>query len=267
MCNSPLVSVVIPAYNAAVTIIPCIESVLNQTYKYLEIIVIDDGSTDTTHVILEEYKAKLCVDNLQIIRQNNAGPSAARNLGIELSQGKYIAFLDSDDLWYPLKIEKQIECFRESGAVLVGCRCRIGSKVQRNRAVGVINVSFMKLLYHNYFSTPSVICISEVVKNIRFNINQKYSEDYRLWLFIASHNKCVLLNEELVQLCDKPVFGSSGLSANLWQMERGELSNFKELYLNGYISFLLYYFISFFSLMKFVRRLMICFFHKYSLLS
>lgn len=254
MCNSPLVSVVIPAYNAAVTIIPCIESVLNQTYKYLEIIVIDDGSTDTTHVILEEYKAKLCVDNLQIIRQNNAGPSAARNLGIELSQGKYIAFLDSDDLWYAEKIEKQIECFQKSNATLIGCKCRIGNKKRKQISKDLVEITFKKLLCRNYFHTPSVVVRAEVLKNVKFNISQRYSEDYCLWLLIARHYKCIFLNECLVQLSDKPIFGGSGLSAHLWKMEQGELSNYKYLYSLNYISRIKLLFYSSLSLLKYIRR-------------
>lgn len=256
MCNSLLVSIVIPAYNAAETIIPCIESVLNQTYKHLEIIVIDDGSKDATKEIVKEYRKKYCIDNLQFIYQDNAGPSAARNRGIELAKGEYIAFLDSDDLWEPSKIEKQIRCFQRKDVALVGCRCRIGNnQVEKHRvSKGMVEVSFSQLLYHNYFNTPSVIIRARILKNMKFDINQMYSEDYRLWLLIAHSHKCVYLDEDLVELCNKPIFGSRGLSANLWRMEKGELSNYKHIYSLNYISSLKFICCSIWSLLKYVRR-------------
>lgn len=254
MCDSPLVSVVIPAYNAETTIIPCVESVLNQTYKYLEIIVIDDGSTDMTHVILKEYKKRFCLDSVQIVRQNNAGPSAARNLGIELAKGEYIAFLDSDDLWYPEKIEKQIECFRERNATLVGCKCCIGDENRKQISKDLVEITFEKLLCRNYFHTPSVVIRAEILKNMKFNTSQRYSEDYCLWLLIARHYKCILLNEYLVQLYDKPIFGGRGLSAHLWKMEQGELNNYRYLYALHYISGIKLLFYSSMSLLKYIRR-------------
>lgn len=251
-----LISVVIPVYNAAGTIIPCIQSVLNQNYKHFEIIVIDDGSIDATKKKLEEYRNELCLDNLQIVYQDNAGPSAARNRGIELAKGEYVAFLDSDDLWDSFKLEKQILCFQNKDVVLVGCKCKIGDNQIEPHKVskGMVEVSFSQLLYHNYFNTPSVIIRTEILKKMKFNVAQKYSEDYRLWLLIARSHKCVYLDEYLVQLCDKPIFGSRGLSANLWKMEKGELSNYKYIYSLQYISGLKFFYCSIWSLLKYLRR-------------
>lgn len=255
----PLVSVVIPVYNAVETIIPCVKSVLNQTYENLEIIVVDDGSTDATRMILEEYKKEFCINKLRIIYQDNSGPSAARNLGVKLSKGEYIAFLDSDDQWKETKIEKQINSFRESNAVLVGCKCQIGEDkgIKSIETKNLIDISFHQLLYHNCFSTPSVICKSNILKEIKFNSTQRYSEDYRLWLMIALKYKCAMLDECLVKLCDKPLFGSSGLSAKLWEMEKGELSNFMFMYKKSHISFFLFLISSSFSVLKFSRRLLL----------
>ena len=94
--SSPKVTVVIPTYNRAHLIKDAVESVLNQTYQDFELIVIDDGSTDNTREVLAVYK-----DKLTYIYQENQGRSSARNHGIELAQGEYIAFLDSDDVWFP----------------------------------------------------------------------------------------------------------------------------------------------------------------------
>ena len=103
----PLVSVIIPAYNSADFIDEALKSVFDQTYKDLEIIVVDDGSTDDTRAVLEKYG-----DRVNYHYQDNNGPASARNRGIKLARGKYIAFLDADDLWLPTKLEKQVALFK-----------------------------------------------------------------------------------------------------------------------------------------------------------
>ena len=109
----PLVSVVIPAHNAAAFIGQTLASALNQTYRNLEVIIVDDGSNDETPQIIDSF-AK-CDNRLIVVRQMNRGVAAARNLAIEMCRGEYIAPLDADDIWYPQKIEKQVNCFLESG--------------------------------------------------------------------------------------------------------------------------------------------------------
>lgn len=101
--GSPLVSVVIPTYNRLKVLLRAIDTALNQTYRNLEVIVVDDGSTDDTQTAVKAYG-----DRIRYIHQKNQGASAARNLGITAANGKYIAFLDSDDEWLPHKLEKQI---------------------------------------------------------------------------------------------------------------------------------------------------------------
>lgn len=102
------VSVIIPTYNCAKYLPQAIESVLNQTYKDYEIIIVDDGSTDNTKEIISVYQSKI-----KYIYQDNAGVSKARNTGIQNSTGMYIAFLDADDRWLPFKLELQIKCFEK----------------------------------------------------------------------------------------------------------------------------------------------------------
>ena len=111
---SPKVSVIIPAYNMADTIIQSVESVLCQTYADLEVIVVDDASTDTTTEIL----AGVSDPRLRVIRMPaNAGPSAARNTGIRAAIGDLIAFLDADDIWLPTKVAKQVILFEQDPAL------------------------------------------------------------------------------------------------------------------------------------------------------
>ncbi|MEQ9672352.1 glycosyltransferase family 2 protein [Coleofasciculus sp. G2-EDA-02] len=108
----PLVSVIIPAYNAEAFIEKTLKSVLSQTYQNLEVLVVDDGSQDRTPEIIKSIAQQ--DKRVVLLQQKNAGVAAARNLGIEKSQGEFIAPIDADDIWYPENIEKQVQCFLES---------------------------------------------------------------------------------------------------------------------------------------------------------
>ncbi|HEY9193779.1 MAG TPA: glycosyltransferase [Methyloversatilis sp.] len=101
--NTPLVSVVIPAYNAAWCVARAIESVLMQTWRDFELIVVNDGSTDDTAAVLDRY-----ADRIRVVTQRNAGLSAARNAGIAAASGEWVAFLDADDSWHPDKLDAQM---------------------------------------------------------------------------------------------------------------------------------------------------------------
>ncbi|HCA58980.1 MAG TPA: hypothetical protein DEP46_13490, partial [Blastocatellia bacterium] len=114
----PLVSAIIPNYNYARYVGEAVESALGQTYPNIEVIVVDDGSTDNSLEVLEQYR-----DRIKIIAQKNSGVCVARNRGVAESEGEYIAFLDADDVWLPEKIEKQVEKFasgKDLGLVHVG---------------------------------------------------------------------------------------------------------------------------------------------------
>ena len=114
--NKPLVTIVIPLYNKADWIIPTLQSVLNQTYLNWECIIIDDGSTDQG---VEKVRTFLATQKgtWRIFSQINQGQSVARNLGISLANGKYIAFLDADDVWFPVKLEYQVNYLEKNSSV------------------------------------------------------------------------------------------------------------------------------------------------------
>lgn len=118
MENKDLVSVVIPCYNRRDSLLACLASVLSQSYGELEVIVVDDGSTDGT----EELFSAISDPRLRYLRyEQNRGACHARNYGAERSRGKYLAFQDSDDVWYPEKIERQLAHLKESGADMCFC--------------------------------------------------------------------------------------------------------------------------------------------------
>lgn len=260
-----MVSVIIPCYNAQETICTCVNSVLQQTYKDYEIVVIDDGSKDQSVSVLKDYLKHLRYnkDNISIISQKNMGPSAARNNGIRVAKGTHIAFLDADDQWQPEKLEIQLSIMEKHPHIrLASC----GYNNQSQKSIeGFAVISFKELLKKNYFAaTSTVIVHKEALKNLSFNEQQKHSEDYRLWLQIARNNSCALIQKPLASsISQKLEYGEAGLSADLWKMEKGELSNYRFIYKEGYISFPAFIAISCFSLLKHIRRTVIVTLKRY----
>ncbi|HOT22718.1 MAG TPA: glycosyltransferase family 2 protein [Sedimentibacter sp.] len=116
--NEDLISIIMPAYNCEKYVEEAINSVLAQSYRNWELIVIDDGSVDNTRNIITEYLQNDFRISL-LSNEKNIGVSAARNRGIDFAKGKWIAFLDSDDMWTPYKLEKQIEAVEENNAEFI----------------------------------------------------------------------------------------------------------------------------------------------------
>ena len=111
----PTVSVIIPVFNKAQFLVCCIESVLSQTYKDFELILIDDGSTDESLSICQKYAE--FNSSVKVYHQENAGASAARNYGIDIAQGKWCSFIDADDLWDEKKLERTLEYMKANSKV------------------------------------------------------------------------------------------------------------------------------------------------------
>lgn len=128
-----LISIIVPAYNCEKTISSCIESLIEQTYKNIEIIVVDDGSTDNTYNIIQNY---VCMDNRIIsFRQENRGPGAARNAGMKIAKGQYFAFVDADDIVEAVYIESMIEAADRDNLELVISNVSIYGK-NKNKTLG-----------------------------------------------------------------------------------------------------------------------------------
>lgn len=120
MSDSPLISVIIPVYNVEKYLHRCLDSVIEQTYKNLEVILIDDGSTDHSGEICDDYAAKDV--RIHVIHQENQGVSAARNKGLDTAKGEYIAFVDSDDYILPEMYAKMLECIIENNVDFCVCQ-------------------------------------------------------------------------------------------------------------------------------------------------
>ncbi len=184
--SSPSVTVVITTHNRARLVVEAVESVLAQTVTDFELIVIDDGSTDDTALLLDPYK-----DRLSYHRQENSGPSSARNRGIEIAGGSLIAFLDSDDLWHPEKLLRQVDylqlhpefplCYTDEIWIRGGRRVNQG---KRHRKYG--GWIFDKILPLCLISPSSVLLRRSLFDDVgMFDESLPACEDYDLWIRIA----------------------------------------------------------------------------------
>lgn len=252
--NSFLISVIIPMFNSAGTIINALNSVKLQTFKCCyEIIVVNDGSSDGCNELVENYKFDDDRFKLMLINQENGGVSKARNTGLKNAQGDYIAFLDADDYWVDNKIQKQV-FYLEDGFDFV-CGLRNNEKITFPYTMinGYAPITLNKLLIKVVGQTSTAIFKNSVIKNSGFfDENQRYSEDANLWMKISKNNKMIILNEVLV--LTENDYGNTGLSSNLIEMEKGVRKNIKEMYSLSRINFLQYIFFSFISYLKYLRR-------------
>jgi glycosyltransferase involved in cell wall biosynthesis len=206
--NPPLVSVVIPTYNYAHFVAEAVASVLAQTYRQFEVIVVDDGSTDNTPERLGPY-----MEQIRYIYQENQGLSAARNTGIKEAKGEFVAFLDSDDAWHPRKLELQMAYFAaRPQASLVAAKeindIRDGwgeHDVEATAADRIITLD--DILIKSRFSPSSVVARKECFDAAgSFDVELRSVEDRDMWLRIADR---FLVAKLEVPLCFSRLHGNS----------------------------------------------------------
>lgn len=198
--NHELVSVIIPTYNSKKYIRKTVSSVLNQTYREIEIIIIDDYSRDNTRSVIMDISEK---DNRvkYIFQEKNQGAAVARNAGIQMAKGKYIAFLDSDDTWVPGKIQKQMEALRD-GKPFVYCAYdfvdgegkQIGGKTRIKT-----EVTYKDELTKTYISTPTVIYDREFFGDPEMPL-RRTGQDYAFWLVLLAKANAHGIDEALVHV-------------------------------------------------------------------
>jgi glycosyltransferase involved in cell wall biosynthesis len=201
---SSLVSVVIPVYNGERYVRECMDNVFRQTHRPLEVIVVDDGSTDGTGEILNRYPLPI-----RVVRTEHRNLPSARNRGIESASGEFIAFLDVDDLWLAEKIEKQVVVFQRRPEIGLACtdvekfpasgrrrskeRLQLGRKLNRSEA--------FPLLIRRNFITPSSVMIRRSVSASfgAFDESLNSCEDWEYWLRLAARGvRMAFLDEPLV---------------------------------------------------------------------
>lgn len=183
-----LVSIITPCYNSSMFISQTIESVLAQTYQAWEMIIVDDCSSDDTRDIIEEYIEK--ENRVKLIKlKKNSGPSAARNKAIEEAKGRYIAFLDSDDVWMPVKLENQTNFMKENNILLSYSSYHLIDEngTQLGTFITKDIATYEELLRTCYIGTLTAIYdASKIGKQYLDNINIGHL-DYVLWLKILKN--------------------------------------------------------------------------------
>jgi glycosyltransferase involved in cell wall biosynthesis len=186
----PIISVIIPAYNSAGTVSRALDSVLRQSVQADELIVIDDGSRDKDEL---ESALRPYGERVQLLRQENAGPAAARNNGSRQARGEFLAFLDADDFWHSRKLELQLAAFRQRPDVAL---CWTGGKRWRDTVARdepgeltpylttpQFNTPFREIFKAPYFGTPGVMMPKETFLKLGgFREDLQSAEDVDLWL-------------------------------------------------------------------------------------
>jgi glycosyltransferase involved in cell wall biosynthesis len=229
-----LVSVIIPTYNRGNLVGRAIDSVLDQTHKNTEIIVVDDGSTDRTAQVLRCYG-----ERIRVIAQDNSGPAVARNRGIKLAGGEMIAFLDSDDYWLPTKLATQIDLLAKAGgsAVCCLCNCRVqyatGASSSTFKIAG-IHPTFPAGLWTNpanvlltrfvLFNQAAVIRKESLARVGGFDERLRFGEDYDLPLRLSLQGPWVITQDQLA------VYHAASPGSWAEQAKREEARLYQDLY-------------------------------------
>lgn len=202
--STPLVSVIIPTYNYGHFVADAVNSALRQTYPNMEIIVVDDGSTDNTQDVLKQFEGRIIN-----IKKPNGGLSAARNTGLERAKGAYIAILDSDDVWLAEKTEKQIRAFAQNPELgVVSCSAYevdYGLNVKKelpyknypDKAEFVKNLALRNIVSGGSSAMIKKECFDKVGG---FDVEISPSADWEMWLRISQYYRFHLIEEPLVKI-------------------------------------------------------------------
>lgn len=202
--KDPLVSVVLPTFNRSHLIARAIKSVLNQTYRNLELIIVDDGSTDATQATVSDISD----DRLRYIRlEHNVGANAARNIGISNAVGEYIAFQDSDDEWRPQKLLVQISAINDSGSqVAFSSELRVSSngsikvpKSARPLPPSIKHDYRIEILRGNFVGLPTLIVDKSLILKINgFNESLVRLQEWELCIRLSKYAEFIFTEEILV---------------------------------------------------------------------
>ncbi len=256
-----MISVIIPLYNAENTILAALDSVKNQEGDFVfEILVINDGSTDKSAEKVQQFIDENPQLKIQLIHQYNKGVSSARNAGLRLAKGEWIAFLDSDDVWLSHKTKVKMKVIAKNPEIdfLASFRNNefIGFPYRYNNQ-NLTEITLRKFLIRYIGQTSTAIFRRKVLGNTGyFDENQRFAEDANYWLRISEKNKMFVLGETLVITgSGKKSFGESGLSGNLPAMEKGFQKNLKEMLQQKRISVIEYFFFYLFFKLKYIIRI------------
>lgn len=206
------VSVITPVYNAEKYLGKTLDSVLNQTYKDIEIVLVDDCSKDGSAELIAEYKKKY-PQILYFLQPENMGAGAARNKCLELATGQYVAFLDSDDLWKPEKVARQIKLMKDRKSPFSYTAIEMideeGKQIKPKRKLRT-SCDYKYLLHNTIIATSSVVIDREILGDFKMPL-RRGGQDYATWLMLLRKGAVAQgIDEALVQYR----VGSNSLSSN-----------------------------------------------------
>ncbi|NEP60709.1 MAG: glycosyltransferase [Symploca sp. SIO2G7] len=218
----PLISVIIPAYNAAQTILETVDSVLHQTVADFELIVINDGSQDTTLELISGIKDP----RLQVISYPNAGLAVSRNRGVARARGTYISFIDADDLWTPDKLELQLQALKANPEAAVAyswtdCIDKASNFLRPGSHISVLGDVYAKLLLGNFLENGSnaLICKQALIAVGGFDESLPAAQDWDLYLRLAINYQFVVVPSPQVLYR----ISTNSMSSNVLQLESASL--------------------------------------------
>ena len=227
----PRVSVILPSYNRSQSVGLAVESVLKQSFRDFELFVVDDGSEDDTVEILDSIPGPFSILRLR----ENAGVSHARNCGIRSTDSEWVAFLDSDDVWHPQKLEKQIDAISDrpehllhfTDEIWIRNGKRINPKLRHQKREGWIFQPSLELC----LMAPSTVMLKrELLEQCGlFDEELPVCEDYDLWLRITAHHQVSFLNEALMT---RSGGHADQLSRKYWGMDRFRVQSLKKILAN-----------------------------------
>lgn len=204
-CGIGGISVILPAYNAEAFLGRTLATVVRQSVLPDEVVLVDDGSTDRTVDVAEQVARENPVLQVRIIRETHGGPGAARNAGIRAARGRWVAFLDADDLWEPDKIARCVAVIAANPSV--NCICHNERMLFPDGVVGIIDTASRydsnrplppQLFEQNLFSTSAVVCDREIIERAGgFDVSLSSSQDYEMWLRIAGQLRPLFVKEPL----------------------------------------------------------------------
>ena len=260
MTTSIPVSVVIPCFRCAPTIQRAVDSVAKQTVLPRELILVDDGNSDDTLLVLNELRSKYEDDWIKlVVLDRNLGAASARNAGREIASGDFVAFLDADDSWHPRKLEVQYQFMLSRPDIAVsghGHTKVVGAP--KYESVGdprFHRLSALGILFKNPFITPSFMVRKDVP--FHFLSGKRHMEDHLFLMQVSTSGLGVAKMNLPLAFIYKNLFGDAGLSEDFWAMQQGELRNYEILSNEKRISHAAALFLKGYSWLKFTRRLVI----------
>lgn len=202
MQNNPLISVIVPVYNVERYLKKCIRSIINQTYKNLEIILVDDGSSDNSGKICDEFAQK---DNrIKVIHKTNGGQADARNKALDIMSGEWVSFVDSDDFISIYYIENLLSLAKKTGVGIASTSFETNlsnfkeSKIQDEKILSFNSINFIKEMFYGNFRhfAPTKIYKKEIFKDLRFPKGKLYEDIFTITLAISKSDEIAFCNKQ-----------------------------------------------------------------------